>query len=123
MNSYVLMLVLTAMTNGATSAAFVETANAGECEMRLGRVLTILNEATKKGSPAVSRSGCFAATTRFQPFEHDTGETSPAHHYLIAIVDGRAEIGRQPDAAACRDAMPTARGERHCVQSRQSITE
>lgn len=120
MNSYVLMLVLTAMTGGGSSAAFVETDSRAECEMRLQKVLKILGDAVPKGSPPVTRSGCFNATQRFEPFEHDTSNAPPPHHYLIMLEGSDAAILRQDDAAACDKARVAAGGERLCVQSKQS---
>lgn len=124
MNAQILMVVLTTMSGGGISSAFVGTGNLTECQERLERVRLIINKGSGAGSASLVKSGCFSSTQSFEEFSHGLPEHAPSYVYRVVLSGTRVIVTKHDNAAECQRAAASGdAGEQHCTLSRQNFRE
>ncbi|KRE11289.1 hypothetical protein ASE63_20240 [Bosea sp. Root381] len=124
MNAQILMVVLTTMSGGGLSSAFVGTGTLTECQERLERVRLIINQGSGAGPSSLARSGCFSSAQSFEDFSHGLPEDAPSYVYRVVLSGERATMTKHDSAAEClRAAASGETGDQYCTQSRQNFRE
>ncbi|MCA0419992.1 MAG: hypothetical protein LCH80_14915 [Proteobacteria bacterium] len=118
------MVVLTTMSGGGLSSAFVGTGNLTECQERLERVRLIINQGSGADSSSIVKSGCFSSTQSFEDFSHGLPEDAPSNVYRVVLSGTRATVTKHDNAAECQRAAASGdAGDQHCTLSRQNFKE
>ena len=115
------MLILTLMSDGQLSAAFVSTESKINCEQRAKAVEAILSS----GNTDIRLLRCLPSELQFARFTHESSSTAPRYAYLLSVGESSLDIEPVSDLRRCASLRSVAPEKpdtaRYCVTSTQSI--
>ncbi|PLX37808.1 MAG: hypothetical protein C0606_05940 [Hyphomicrobiales bacterium] len=111
-----LLIILSALETGGTSAAFVNTETLESCEARSVAVRKIL----EAGKVDIKLMKCVPSDLVFKKFSHDGAAEAPRRRFVVSLGEDSVAVREEPDEAACT-AADEADAKVYCVTSTQVL--
>ena len=117
------MLILTLLSDGQLSAAFVSTESKSNCEQRARAVGAILSS----GNTDIRLLRCLPSELKFARFAHQTSSTAPRYAYLLSVGEHSLDVEPVSDLRRCAalrsDTSNKPGVTQHCVTSTQALED
>ena len=115
------MLILTLLSDGQLSAAFVSTESKGNCEQRAKAVEAILGSINAD----IRLLRCLPSELKFARFTHESSSSAYRHVYLLSVGEQSLDIQSVSDLRHC-ESLRSDKSEKpgitqHCVTSTQAL--